>query len=176
MLRSFLVFLTKRLPLRRISSGRDEFPYLERYYLAGPFPEEIVPSWKGDVPKVRLGWLKHTWYIHKFYRPDQGDYLHNHPGESISMPLVGGYWELYFDGPEKERAYRWRGPFKVRKIGTDEFHHIESLGSVHKPLTEVWTLFGAGPRVQEWGFWVDGELVPWREHIAKRVKEGQPQE
>lgn len=42
----------------------------------------------------------------------------------------------------------------------DDFHSVRELKG------DVWTLFVTGERVQDWGFLVDGQKVPWREYLS----------
>ncbi len=99
--------------------------------------------------------------LHNFHRPDSDRYLHNHPWRwAFSIVLSGSYDEerLVDDsGETKHRRVRW---FNV--LRADDYHRVTKLHG------DVWTLFVTGPRVQDWGFLVDGERVPWTEYL-KRV-------
>jgi len=122
MIRSFLRWLTARLPVKVI--GRYE-PYVEWYYVA------TLPIFGG----VRV-------QIHRFLRSDP-DGLHDHPwGWSRSFILAGWYIEERRDRTRVRKAGRTYG------MTGDTFHRVHlPVGE-----RECWTLFVHGPYVKHWGF------------------------
>lgn len=131
--------------------------YLERYYLAGDmnrvlrgfWPEESRPD--AQESHLRDGW---THYLHCFRRPDAARDLHNHPWHGITRLLHGGYVERRSEGSREV----WAG--ESYELLPDTYHTIERL------LTPtVWTLFSHGPRLQGWGFMVNGSFVPNEEYL-----------
>lgn len=113
---------------RLIEVGGD--PYLLRLYLM---------HWKRDLlPGV---------FLHCFLRGDNDRDLHNHPWKwALSVILTGGYVEERRDdaGEVHRRTVR---PGAVNLIRANDFHRVELLDD------RCWTLFIAGPRLQQWGFW-----------------------
>ncbi len=119
-----------RLPRRTIAS--EAGPYLTRYTLA-------------DLPGGRHA------YLHFFHRGDHDRQLHSHPWNGLSLILTGGYREERRAGSPgsyriEERIYR---PGSVNLLQPDTFHRVELLDEA----AGCWTLFLAGKRSDEWGFW-----------------------
>lgn len=117
-------------------------------------------------------------FLHKFHRPDEDDNLHNHPWKkSLSVILTGSYDETrtLSDAADCVRLYEASGAGKARledfthtrrvrffNYLTDaDYHKIDRLHG------EVWTLFITGPRIQSWGFLVNGAHISWREYLSK---------
>lgn len=83
-------------------------------------------------------------YLHQFWSSDDDDF-HDHPWDSFSWIIHGGYWECLPDG---QRLWRSVGFKKYRTA--EEFHRIEL-----QPGTEghAWTIFIRFKRRRKWGFW-----------------------
>lgn len=144
-LRRALAWLEARLPKTTITVGGK--PYLTRCYLFGK-----DRAW-GNV------------YLHHFHSSDQGEELHNHPWAwGISLVLAGGYSEEYrddWDGKEGWHvARRTVRPRTLHLIRASDFHRVDLLDG------EAWTLFFAGPRTKDWGFWDrrTQRFKDWREN------------
>lgn len=127
-------WLESKLPKTTITiQGK---PYLTRCYIFGR-----DRAW-GNI------------YLHHFHSSDQGDELHNHPWEwGMSLIMAGGYSEEYrgehngIDGfPVLRREKR---PGQLNLIRSGDFHRVD----LHDEVRGAWTLFFAGPRTGEWGFW-----------------------
>ena len=93
-------------------------------------------------------------YLHKFVGSDK-ETPHDHPWWSISLALKGQAKEDSFTGDEVTEKEIYPGRLIVR--GPQYIHRIK-IG--YEPL---WTLFITGPVVRGWGFWKDGEFIPWRD-------------
>lgn len=106
--------------------------YLNRFYL---FRTKLIGS-----------------YLHHLLRDDP-DGLHCHPWASLSIVLVGGYWEHYHDGT---RA--WRGPGSIRFRTARELHRLTLTDH-----SSSWSLFIRFRRVRTWGFLPPGTEKDWRE-------------
>lgn len=147
------------LPCRRIAI--DGNLYLDRYYLAGPMPADLAAYWsEHDRPVQRFGWLRRTWYLHHFHRPDADRHLHNHPWPAVGVILAGGYIEVRQEGLRGEEHIRRLTPGSVQRVGPQTYHKITMLLE-----SDCWTLFGTAEKSEEsWGYVVDGEHVPWREY------------
>lgn len=115
-------------------------PYLTRYYLFGK-----DRKW-GNI------------YLHHFHDSDKGPELHNHPWVwSFGMILVGGYFEerrMLDDSVERREVKPWSINYITSKI----FHRVDLIEN------DAWTLFFAGPRSNDWGFWDRNtkEYKDWR--------------
>lgn len=123
MMRTFLFWLTSRLPCRIISDGNT--PYLERYYLF-----------------TVLGW---RFYLHRFVGSDPDRGLHDHPwSRAFSIILAGQYWEETRSG---RRLVRW-----FNSLTGDTFHRVV-LPHVGLHEYPCWTLFfHRAAKVKQWGF------------------------
>ncbi len=123
--------------------------YMERYWLV-PF--------NPDSANAR---------IHHILRSDNDRALHDHPWDSISIILKGGYWEILpleqsqhpeLDSQRFQRIWRKPGDVVSRKAG--DRHRIEV-----EPGTTSWSLFFMGPLRQQWGFYSNEGKVYWREYL-----------
>lgn len=95
--------------------------------------------------------------LHHIHRADQDPHMHNHPWDVAFFTILrGGYVEERASGP---RSYVVGD---VNRLSRDDFHRIDRI----EPNT--WTVGLVGERVQDWGFLVDGELVPHAEYFARK--------
>ncbi len=102
-------------------------------------------------------------FVQKIGGPDPSTDYHNHPWKwFFSFILRGRYVEAFpgktFWDPHRQEIHmrkRTWWNFKTHK----DFHVV--LETFEKP---VWTLLFCGPRMQEWGFLVDGTWVHFKEH------------
>lgn len=131
MINSILYWLSGFLSCK-IISGDSGQPYLERYMIA---------RWGKNG--------EHTLFLHRFLDSDSDRGIHDHPWDSKSFIVSGGYNEkrLIVDGDYKKVILRNIKPFSFNKIGKNDFHQI-----ILKEKTPAWTLFYHGPRVKHWGF------------------------
>lgn len=109
--------------------GEDKNPYLLRWWLTPHNPE-----------KFRV-------YLHKFMRDDDDRALHDHPSNSISFILWGGYKE-HLRGGKIKRRY----PGMVIFRRADTAHRIELFRDKKGNQIPAWTLFIFGKKIREWGF------------------------
>lgn len=106
-------------------------------------------------------------YLHNFHREDIDRHLHNHPWKwAVSFVLSGSYDEerlvenLVHSGGWDYTTHVRRVRF-FNRLNRNDYHKVERLDG------DVWTLFITGPRVQDWGFLVDGQHVPWKKYLGK---------
>jgi hypothetical protein len=123
---------------------------------------------QSGVPYLfRLRIVQTPWfgiYLHDIYEPDDGP-PHNHPWSFVSIVLRGHYVErVYIDAldwpklcvPKRHRR------FSAHRMGRHEAHKIIEAAPGLKTLILV------GKRGPGWGFFEDGEYVPWQEYEARR--------
>jgi hypothetical protein len=97
--------------------------------------------------------------LHHFHRPDIGPHLHNHPFRwSISLVLTGAYEELRLRGAASIVR-------RVRHFNVLTDHDYHMIRRLHG---DVWTLFVVGPRVQRWGFLVNGRHIDSSDYLHTR--------
>lgn len=97
-------------------------------------------------------------YIHKIYKADEDEYMHDHPWNYFNMILHGSYTEKYFDDDMEQLKYLTPGNCGFNMA--TRFHKIEKLNSL-----VVTTLFITGRRKRDWGYKI-GEC--WVQHAAYR--------
>jgi len=98
--------------------------------------------------------------LHHFHRPDAGPHLHNHPFRwAFSIVLSGSYRETRLRVGSTPVARRVR---HFNLLTDRDYHMIQQLHG------DVWTLFVVGPRVQQWGFLVNGRHVDSHDHLRAR--------
>lgn len=125
---------------RRGKVSNDE-PYMERWH--------IVRKNQGGIYNI---------YLHRFLRDDPED-LHDHPWANASIVLSGRYVEQSWSLDGRRTDTRVAGDIVIRTA--EERHAITGI----EPGTT--TLFITGPKVREWGFWLDEQFIHWREYRAR---------
>ncbi|HZR87870.1 MAG TPA: hypothetical protein VFB02_13755 [Bradyrhizobium sp.] len=103
-------------------------------------------------------------YLHRFWRSDDDQALHDHPWPSVSIVLRGGYVEHTIAAGGIHRR-RIRRPGDVIFRGPQAAHRIEIDPTLAGP-GEVVTLFLTGPRIREWGFHCPKGWVHWRDFTS----------
>lgn len=89
-------------------------------------------------------------YLHNLLRSDE-DVMHDHPWDSTSFVLKGGFWE------ETPEGRFWRAPGDVIHRKAADAHRLE----LPEGQTSV-SLFFTGPKVRDWGFHCPKGWVPWQ--------------
>lgn len=128
---------------------------------------------EGDPYLDRLRIVQAPWfgiYLHHIHRPDRDRDPHDHPWAFWSLILAGGYIErVWPDKTDPGTSYRRvRNRWSPGHLGRRQAHIITHIDG---PL---WTLVLTGPRRSDWGFWVDGDFVPWRKYLGltKQASDG----
>lgn len=131
---------------RRGKQSRGIDPYMERWHL---------------LRKNQLSGIENI-YLHRFVRSDPED-LHDHPWANASILLSGGYTEHGGHG------------FWVRHPGDIVIRGAEVRHAIIEVDPGTISLFITGPKVRDWGFWLVGAFVPWRDYrAAKDQQQEQP--
>lgn len=148
--------ISKRVQRKRVFET-DGSPYLSRFYLIRK--SKLDPD--DDTPNAPF-----SAYLHYFHRGDEDHELHNHPwGFSLSIILTNGYLEERWT--ERGIVKRVLRPGSINILRFNDFHRVD----LRDPSKGAWTLFFAGKRVQDWGFWhptLRTEFMPWRTFIKER--------
>ena len=113
-------------------------------------------------------------YMHVQVASDE-EGMHTHPWMSQSVILSGGYYEVV--GARVGSSYVplhpvRRKPMEVIQRGTDIPHRLLLPDEVEYSLS----LFFTGPRVKDWGFWVNGKWINSKDMVrmegatSKRIR------
>jgi hypothetical protein len=142
--------------------GRDG-PYIDRWFLARKLQ---VPALVNDyvnvndrtprVSELLLPSELENLYLHRYARGD-ADVPHDHPWPNASLVVRGWYRESVFDA---------RGQFiraETRRPGDIVLRSAGSIHAITETSGDCLSLFATMRKERDWGFWRDGEFVPWRE-------------
>lgn len=121
-------------------------------------------------------WFPIRVFLHCFYTPDPDRHLHDHPWDFWTLPLTSYEEEL----PENAdgRRFRMVSRRRLHFRSADYVHRV--TGFLRRPLrgvrrfegpllpvsSPVWTFVFAKKARREWGFWVDGRWVHWRDYLT----------
>ncbi len=83
-------------------------------------------------------------FLHHIHRSDED--FHDHPWANVSIPLVGGFYEVKLSGRE------WMKPLSFKYRKAVDYHRIELEHEKFRG-TGVWSLFIYFKRERDWGFW-----------------------
>jgi hypothetical protein len=92
--------------------------------------------------------------LHDFHRGDEDPDCHDHPFHFLSIILRGSYREHLYGGRSVDRR---RFSWALRRA--THRHRVELL---HQPVLTLCIKLDAK---REWGFWKDGNFIPWRDYI-----------
>lgn len=98
-------------------------------------------------------------YLHVQVADDAGRDMHDHPYDSQSVILAGGYIEEMPYGGGTQQIMRVPGDVIHRRAS--DLHRLSLLRA-----TPSVSLFTTGPRVREWGFMTPTGWVAWTPKIA----------
>lgn len=148
----------KRMGFAALSAALGELPKNDRWWTYTIFGFDGSPYLTRTLmPRVGARRM----ILHRIWRPDVDPHLHNHPWRMASFKILsGGYTEERLVDDEIVRlTYR---PGDVNQLDWSTFHRISHL----EPNT--WTLGLVGERIQDWGFLIEGELVPHAEYFRRK--------
>lgn len=120
-------------------------------------PEEI--NGNGRCPAYLYRWIvakrkRFNVYIHHFVGDDWSLDLHDHPRRFITIGIWGWYVEKNENG-EKYYSSPW-----IRSFRAEHKHRIMT------PEKNCWTIaIVIKPSTREWGFWNEGQFIPWRQYV-----------
>lgn len=132
----------------------------------------LIPCENGDQYLARLRVIQTPWfgiYLHDIYHDDGDRDPHNHPWNFISIVLRGSYTERVHPEPAG-RMSQWyilkkHKRFSAHKMGQVAAHRIVYAAPGLK------TLILTGRRASGWGFFCDGEYVPWQDYERRQVED-----
>lgn len=133
-------------PDETIKRGMLGAPYMQRWHL---------------LRKNEQSGLENI-YLHRFVNSDPED-LHDHPWANASIVLSGRYVEQSWTPSGRRTDTRNAGDIIIRN--SEDRHAITSV----EPGTI--TLFITGPKVREWGFWLNDQFVHWLDYRAFKYRE-----
>lgn len=155
---NFLWHLTEMFPNRVRDIRVNGDLYLRRFYIT---PTKINEK-TGQLCDEGYGI-----FLHYFYKSDEDRELHDHPWDkALSFILTGGYFEEYRNNTTNEVDVREVKPGRFNFIKNNQFHRV--LSKSHNP--HVWTLFVAGKRIKNWGFWnrETNEYIPHEQFLSSK--------
>ncbi len=157
-------------PYRHLTDP-DGSVYMERYWLFNPYPDERAAEFGTVAPKRYWSFLPSI-RLHRILREDRDKHPHDHPWEAArTIILKGAYIEQRLhtaDGPVEWYSQHYRFSGDTLLLRHDTFHRITGVFGAG-----TWTLFITYRKVDTWGFWVDGQKVPYREYLGLPAKESQ---
>lgn len=113
-------------------------------------------------------------YLHRFVADDWSSDFHDHPRRFVSIGLRGGYIEVTPDPKHHRPTFggAWR-PFVApwaRSFPAEHRHRILLLADPNHPgrSRECWTLVFVGRLSRPWGFWHEGDWIPWRQYVEDK--------
>lgn len=120
----------------------------------------------------RLHVLKTPWFaicLHWILKPDAEPYVHDHPVTFLSLILRGGYceerqqvWSGYAQRDEVRTTHRTHRWFNFIRASKGDRHRITHV------FPKTLTVCFMGPKTREWGFWIDGKWVYWKDYYTKQ--------
>lgn len=124
--------------------------YLLRFWLHAPRKSAEEGKWdSGD-----------SLLLHAILTPDDDEHLHSHPWPFTSTVLEGGYTEEYRNEQSFEPVAWYRPTGNTQRRTLRDLHRVKSV------QPDTWTLVQTGPRVHDWGFSVNGSIVPHADYFA----------
>lgn len=123
-----------------VIAGDNGEPYLYRWHV-------IPRNEKANV------------YAHVQVASDPARPLHDHPWDNCSHILAGGYFEqiTFWPGDAKFNAMTWKR--QAGEVISRKACHAHRL-IMPENVEYTMTLFTTGPKIQDWGFWIDGKKIP----------------
>lgn len=150
---SWLISRAQRTPYYPITARNRTALYMDRWWLFNPYGKDAQgnttpPRWP-RLPSVR---------VHHICLPDDDQHEHNHPWNARTIILRGKYVE---QRRTQKRPLRVMAPGDTAPIKAADYHRITALSP-----GGVFTLFFTWQYIDDWGFWVDGNKVPWRTYLG----------
>jgi hypothetical protein len=136
-------------------------------------PDEII--FRGGRPLFERWWLARTpsgsgrptgnTYLHRFVRSDAEE-PHDHPWLNETTVLAGRYVEELFC-PHRIALYGCGKAMPIARemtVGKTAMREADAIHRIVEVEPGTITLFETRRWSRDWGFWVDGRFVPWRDY------------
>ena len=107
--------------------------------------------------KIKLRVDEISLCLHNFHRGDEDPDSHDHPFAFYSFVLAGGYREFSYDG-----TVTIRKPLSLAYRSATHRHRVEPLAK------RCWTICVKRKVDRMWGFWQNGNFVPWEDYIRSK--------
>lgn len=130
-----------------LTIGNVDAPQTLRWHL-------WIPKWVHNLG-FRLN-------LHHWLRSDDDRALHDHRGDSLSLILSGGYYEVTSHAWEPMQR-KWYGPGSIIFRRGEQPHRVEL-----KPGATAWTLWFRWPFRREWGFYCPKGWRHYGDYITER--------
>jgi hypothetical protein len=144
--------------------ARNGSPYLFRWMLGRKME---FPSFdNGKLNGMSADWFPseiENIYLHKFIRSDRDD-PHSHPWGNVTLVVSGSYDEDVFINDDQTHVgtfHRTAGDIVVRRPN--------AIHAITHTSEDCVTLFVTGPKMQDWGFYQDGQFIPDGAYQANSV-------
>lgn len=158
------------------------------------FTKRVITNFQGQPYLIRYTLISTRFFrlfLHKILRSDDDRDLHDHPWNFWTFILRGRYREeVPADSPPMFNEHgkmivksKVHGPGSLIRHKAADCHRLDlqlmfkfptergSLAPVQTEYIPVWTLFLAGPRVRDWGFYTPDGWVQWEEYVNERHPE-----
>ena len=150
---NWLIKRSQRTPYYPIMTRNGIYLYMDRWWLFNPYGKTA----EGRTAPARHSWL-HSARVHHICLPDDDQHEHDHPWDARTIILRG--WCI-----EERRSHQL--PTRVMQAGhTSRIH----AGDYHRIARVsdggVYTLFFTWRFIEDWGFNVNGNKVPWRKYLG----------
>lgn len=110
-------------------------------------------------------------YMHLMLKGDAGREFHDHPWDSLSVVVSGGYTETMSDYEyDSKLGYVDILTSKQRESGNTHFRRADESHRLDmtKDHKYALTMFSTGPKVRDWGFSTDEGWVHWEEYVSNK--------
>lgn len=151
----WLICRARRTPYFPILGRGNDLLYMDRWWVFNAYGKNAEgrtapPRWP-RLPSIR---------VHHICQPDDDDHEHDHPWNARTIILQGWYVEERRTHGETTRVMR---AGQTAPIVAGQFHRIARVSD-----GGVFTLFFTWEYISDWGFWVEGQKVLWRQYLEAR--------
>lgn len=162
----------------------DKSLYLRRYFLFGGNKggSSVNKEQKPIAAETKDGFKI---LLHIFHSSDEGECLHDHPWDFVSIILAGAYKEITEhqfgvngdNTPKIIKVCHSKYPGMILARKAEHRHRVELYNKIIRKEIDVfgavpgfdytvvkkkcWSLVFRGPRKRAWGFWNKGKFTNW---------------
>lgn len=145
-----------RSPYQHIKNN-DGTPYMDRWWLMPKFL--LTTDENGDA--YPYSWCPFIIRLHHIRTSDYDRDLHDHPADYRTILIDGWYVEQNIYGNHQALVC---GDTKFARA--ENFHRITDISD-----NGVWTIFIMRKKRNEWGFFVNGFKMSWRDYANFELKQ-----